>query len=376
MRYVLITGSNGFIGKNLQVVLGRKKGISILTFNRTDNDDKLQEYLIKADVIYHLAGVNRPDKIEEFEVVNNGLTRKIIEIIKDNKKQPLIVMPSSTQASFDSPYGMSKRKAEEALLNYSLQSGGLVYIFRLPGVFGKWCKPNYNSVVATFCYNIAHKLPIMISDPFKEIELVYIGDVISSFLTLMDDNQNIPSNIFLKVEPIFRVTLRDLANTIKSFSEMRNNLLVPDLTDKFSRYLYATYLSYLDPKELSYDLKQLSDQRGSLAEIIKSQHFGQIFISRTQPGITRGKHYHDTKVEKFCVLHGEAIIRFKNIFHNEVITYRVSGKDWKVLDIPPGYIHSIENVGSNEMIVLFWADKIFDPNLSDTYPCEVRDEEA
>jgi UDP-2-acetamido-2,6-beta-L-arabino-hexul-4-ose reductase len=376
MRYVLITGSNGFIGKNLQVVLGRKKGISILTFNRTDNDDKLQEYLIKADVIYHLAGVNRPDKIEEFEVVNNGLTRKIIEILKDNKKQPLIVMSSSTQASLDSPYGMSKRKAEEALLNYSAQSGGLVCIFRLPGVFGKWCKPNYNSVVATFCYNIAHKLPIMISDPFKEIELVYIDDVISSFLTLMDNNQNIPGYIFLEVKPIFRVTLRDLANSIKSFSEMRNNLLVPDLTDKFSRYLYTTYLSYLDPKELSYDLKQYSDQRGSLAEIIKSQHFGQIFISRTQPGITRGSHYHDTKVEKFCVLQGEAIIRFQNIFHNEVITYRVSGKVWKVLDIPPGYIHSIENVGINEMIVLFWADEIFDPNLSDTYPCEVGDEEA
>jgi UDP-2-acetamido-2,6-beta-L-arabino-hexul-4-ose reductase len=284
------------------------------------------------------------------------------------------VLSSSTQATLDNPYGVSKRLAEETVFAFGSETGARVAIFRFPGVFGKWCRPNYNSVVATFCYNIAHDLPITISDPAREIELIYIDDVIAAFIKVMDGQRPSQGDQFCYVEPTFHVTLGNLAETIRSFRESRNTLLFPAIWDRFTRSLYATYVSYLPNNDFGYHLMQRVDQRGELTELFKSFHFGQVFVSRTRPGITRGNHYHDTKVEKFAVLEGEAVIRLRHILGPDVIDYPVSGKNFQVVDIPPGYTHSIENVGQTDLIVLFWADEIFDPSSPDTYPLKVLEE--
>jgi UDP-2-acetamido-2,6-beta-L-arabino-hexul-4-ose reductase len=242
-------------------------------------------------------------------------------------------------------------------------------IYRMPGVFGKWCRPNYNSVVATFCYNIARDLPISISEPARSIELVHVDDVVSRFMQHIEG----PIDGFGHGEmfPVFRVTLGELAERLQSFKTSRMTLEVADTSDSFIRRLFGTYMSYLPPLDLPYPLEKLGDPRGTLAELLKSPHFGQIFISRTHPGVTRGNHYHDLKVEKFCVLEGDAIIRFRPIVGVEITEHRVSGTEFKVVDIPPGYTHSIENIGNTEMIVLFWASEILDRAHPDTYPSEV-----
>jgi UDP-2-acetamido-2,6-beta-L-arabino-hexul-4-ose reductase len=283
----------------------------------------------------------------------------------------MIAISSSIQAELDNPYGLSKRGAEASLLDWSKNSGGRVIIFRLKNVFGKWCRPNYNSVTATFCYNIAHDIPINISDPSRELELVYIDDVVSAFLECLDCSAS-PGSEMREVKTFYRVTLRELAAKVRSFRESRRSLVLPSLDDEFTRRLYATYLSYLEEADFSYLLEQRTDSRGSLAEFIKQTHFGQLFVSRTNPGITRGNHYHHTKTEKFFVLEGEAIIRFRHILNGGIIEHRVSGKDFKVVDIPPGYAHSIENVGESELVTLFWASEIFDSEKADVYPMTVR----
>ena len=283
-------------------------------------------------------------------------------------------------ALLDNPYGVSKRHAEEEVFAFGKKTGAQIAVFRLPGVFGKWCRPNYNSVVATFCHNIAHDLPIAISDPAKEIELVYIDDVVRAFINVMDGMPPVTEGKYCQAKPTYRITLGALAETIRGFRESRVSLTVPDVSDSFVHALYATYISYLPTDAFAYALTQRTDPRGELAELLKSPHIGQIFVSRTRPGITRGHHYHDTKVEKFVVLEGDAVIRFRNIGTEvrgqrseiggqraEVIEYRVKGEEFRVVDIPPGYTHSIENVGQNDLIVLFWADEIFNPDVPDTY---------
>ncbi len=372
MRKVLITGANGFIGKNLIEALQRETGIALMTYDINDSRLTLDGYLREADIIFHLAGVNRPERSEEFYNVNVGLTKEICEFLIRIERAPLIVFSSSTQALLNNPYGESKRQAEEVLKAYAERSGARAYLFRLPGVFGKWCRPNYNSVVATFCYNIAHNLNINISDPNREIELVYIDDVVREFVKVMADDKLRDGNVIWgEVNPTFKVALGQLADKIREFRATRENLTVPDFSDRFTKYLYATYLSYLNGNEFAYEPKPKADERGVLVELLKSKYFGQIFISRTKPGVTRGNHYHNTKTEKFCVIEGEAVLRFRNILSKEVFTYHLSGKDLRVVDIPPGYTHSIENIGQSEMIVLFWACEPFDPAASDTYPAEV-----
>jgi UDP-2-acetamido-2,6-beta-L-arabino-hexul-4-ose reductase len=370
---VLITGSNGFVGKNLRVALSRRQGVEVLCFDADDDPQLLEAQLAKADIIYHLAGVNRPRNVAEFAEGNTGLTQSIISILARHGRTPAIVMTSSTQAESDNPYGRSKKGAEDILFEYGARSGAPVHIYRLTNIFGKWSRPNYNSVVSTFCHNIAHGLEITFSDPANVVELVYIDDVVAEFIAVLSGKRE-ASAACLGVGPTYRLTLAELAERIHRFRDIRATLEIPDLSDDLTRKLHATYLSYLEPTDFSYPLEIKADNRGELAELIKSAQFGQMFVSRTYGGITRGNHYHDTKVEKFCVLQGEAVIRFRHLFSEEVIENKVSGSRWEVVDIPPGYTHHIENLSGGEMIVLFWTNQFFDPEKPDTYFCEVQNE--
>ena len=284
--------------------------------------------------------------------------------------KPAIVVSSSIQATLENPYGISKRLTEREFEAISETLGISVRIFRLPNVFGKWCRPNYNSAVATFCHNIARGLEITISDPARKLELVYIDDVVTEFISQMRAQHSSGAK-FERVLPTFEISLGEVVDRIRSFESSRRDLLVPDMSDELNRRLYATYLSYLDGGNFRYLLARRSDDRGSLAELLKSPHFGQIFVSRTLPGITRGNHYHDTKCEKFVVLEGQAVIRFRHVVTGDLTEYLVSGHEYSVVDIPPGYSHSIENVGDGEMVVLFWASAIFDAAAPDTYSADV-----
>ena len=365
-RCVLVTGASGFVGQNLVTALRRRDDVDLITFDIHDPRSMLDEALLKVDVVYHLAGVNRPENEEEFALGNSGLTMDIVQYLQEHGKAPKIILTSSIQAAHDNPYGRSKKAAEYLLLNYNLSTGALVAIFRLPGVFGKWSRPNYNTVVATFCHNIARGLDICISDPDYEIELVYIDDVVAEFMRHLDDYGK-PERQRYTVPRTFRVTLGDLAERIRQLHAIRESLLIPDLADDFMKCLHATYLSFLPEDDFSYRVKMFTDERGWLFELVKSEHFGQIFVSKTLPGITRGDHYHDTKLEKFCVIQGQGIIRFRHIHSKEILEYPVDDKSISVVDIPPGYTHSIENNGDTEMICLFWANQMFDPEVPDTY---------
>jgi UDP-2-acetamido-2,6-beta-L-arabino-hexul-4-ose reductase len=369
---ILVTGAKGFIGKNLIVALKRRGEFDVIEYDLDSPTGLLEEGLAKSDVIYHLAGVNRPELVTDFTEGNVELTRQVCDALRRLGRTPLLLLSSSTQAALDNPYGLSKRQAEEVVFDFGRETGASVFVFRLPGVFGKWCRPNYNSVVATFCHNIACDLPIAISDPTREIELVYVDDVVRAFIGIMDNRLPVSDLKYCLVEPTYRITPGVLAETIRSFRDGRVSLALPDMSDLFLRALYATYISYLPADAFAYALTQRSDPRGELAELLKSPHFGQIFVSRTRPGITRGHHYHDTKVEKFVVLEGDAVIRFRHILGGDVIEYPVSGREFRVVDIPPGYTHAIENIGQNDMIVLFWADEIFDPDIPDTFGMTVR----
>lgn len=366
MKNVLITGSRGFIGKNLISALSRNTDIAIKTFDIDDDSLLLESHLQQADFVYHLAGVNRPQDPAEFETGNMQSTASLVRILEHSRRSVPVLLTSSIQAETDNPYGRSKKAAENVLIEYNKKTGAPIYLYRLPGVFGKWSRPHYNTVVATFCYNIARGLDISISDPDKEIELAYVDDVVRQFAGHLDEHDNLKKT-FYSLDRTFKVTLGELSARICSIRDMRRTLVVPDLSDDFMRCLHATYLSFLDAGDLSYPLALKTDSRGSLFELIKSEQFGQIFLSRTKTAVIRGNHYHDSKAEKFCVIYGDAVIRFRNILNDNVIEYPVSGNKIEVVDIPPGYTHHIENVGDGEMIVIFWTNQIFNPEHPDTY---------
>ncbi len=369
---ILITGSEGFIGKNLIVRLKQYEKFELYTYDINDTEESLINALKDVDLIYHLAGVNRPEKVEEFYQGNSNLTEFIAgQLIANNKNTP-VILSSTIQAQSDNDYGKSKKLAENVLLDY-IRQGGQAYIYRLSNVFGKWCRPNYNSVVATFCYNIANDLPIKINDPQAVVTLNYIDDIVDEFLLYTEDpisklklNQN-P----LTIEKSYSTTLADLAESLEAFKTVRNTRILPDLNDDYLKKLYSTYLSYVPFKERECKADLKTDERGNLFELIKSPHSGQIFVSKTKPGITRGNHYHHTKVEKFCVISGEASVKLRKIDGSDVEEYIVSGDKPSIIDIPPGYTHNITNTGSSELITLFWANEMFDQVQPDTYFEEV-----
>lgn len=365
MVTVLVTGAHGFVGKNLCAVLRRRDDVALVEFDIDSAPDMLTDGLRQAAVIIHLAGVNRPQTTEEFTTGNAGFTEDICAQLRALGRAPKFVLSSSIQAALDNPYGVSKRSAEEAVAAYCAATGAEGVIYRLKNLFGKWCRPNYNSVTATFCYNIAHNLPVQISDPAREVDLTYIDDVVAAFV-----NELVPGGPgcrFAEALPSRVITLGEMAELITTFHHHRETLRLPDYSDPFTRALYTTYLSYREPEDHAYSLDIKTDNRGSLAEFLKSPPFGQIFVSRTNPGITRGNHYHHTKTEKFMVVQGDGIIRLRHILEDAVIEFRARGEDYRVVDIPPGYTHSIENVGDGEMVTLFWSVEIFDPEKPDTF---------
>lgn len=287
-------------------------------------------------------------------------------MLASSGRKPVLVFSSSIQADLDNPYGASKKAAEEAVEEYQQRTGAPAYVFRLPNVFGKWSRPNYNTVVATFCYNISRGLPVQVSNRANPLKFVYVDDVVRAFLEIAAVLKPESALVRPEVKPVYETTLGDLHDLIASFKENRAKSLLPDLSDPFTKCLHSTYLSFCDMGELACDVDLKTDDRGWLFELVKSPAAGQIFVSRTKPGITRGNHYHDTKVEKFCVIQGEGVIRFRHVLGAEIVEYKVSDQRIQVVDIPPGYTHSIENTGSGEMITLFWANEIFDPRKPDT----------
>ncbi|MCI7254383.1 MAG: NAD-dependent epimerase/dehydratase family protein [Oscillospiraceae bacterium] len=367
---ILITGAGGFVGKNLVATLRTAGYTDLMLFEKDDTPETLADYCRRAAFVVHLAGINRPTDPSEFYTGNAGLTDTLLANLEAAGNTAPVLVTSSTQAELDNDYGKSKRQAEEAIFAHRRRTGATVYVFRMPGVFGKWCRPNYNSVVATFCHNVAHGLPIQVRDSAFSLPLVYIDDVVACILAAFDGDVMMDRSAtpICHMHPIHEVTLGRLAELIQGFAAGRTSLAVPDLAPgSFEKKLYSTYLSYLPSDQFSYPLEMHTDNRGSFTEFLRSPERGQVSINISHPGIVKGNHWHHTKNEKFLVVKGEGVIRFRNIFSKEVIEYHVSGDKLEVVDIPCGYTHNIENVGTEDMVTVMWANEAFDPDHPDTF---------
>lgn len=369
---VLVTGARGFIGKNLISKLNTREGVEVFSFDVDTPLDKLEEYCRDCDFVYNLAGVNRPEHIEEFMEGNFGFATTLTETLKKYGNNCPIMNSSSIQAVLDNPYGKSKKAGEDMMSAYGKEAGASIYIYRFPNVFGKWCRPNYNSAVATFCYNIAHGLPIQVNDRNTVMHLVYIDDVVKELLGALDGHPHINEEGYCYVPVEHEITLGEIVDLLYGFKESRNNLMVPDMTEgSFEKKLYSTYLSYLPEDGFSYPLLMHEDARGSFTEILKSADRGQVSVNISKPGITKGNHWHHTKNEKFVVVSGKGLIRFRKYGSDEVIEYHVSGEKIEVVDIPTGYTHSIVNEGDTDLVTLMWCNECFDPENPDTMYEEV-----
>lgn len=367
---ILITGAGGFVGKNLVATLRTAGYTDLMLFEKDDTPETLADYCRRAAFVVHLAGINRPTDPSEFYTGNAGLTDTLLTDLEAAGNTAPVLVTSSTQAELDNDYGKSKRQAEEAIFAHRRRTGATVYVFRMPGVFGKWCRPNYNSVVATFCHNVAYGLPIQVRDSAFSLPLVYIDDVVACILAAFDGDVMMDRSAtpICHMHPIHEVTLGRLAELIQGFAAGRTSLAVPDLAPgSFEKKLYSTYLSYLPSDQFSYPLEMHTDNRGSFTEFLRSPERGQVSINISHPGIVKGNHWHHTKNEKFLVVKGEGVIRFRNIFSKEVIEYHVSGDKLEVVDIPCGYTHNIENVGTEDMVTVMWANEAFDPDHPDTF---------
>ncbi|NCD08055.1 MAG: capsular polysaccharide biosynthesis protein CapF [Negativicutes bacterium] len=368
---ILVTGAKGFIGKNLIAELRNRNYLEIMEFDVDCSEELLGEYCRNADFIYHLAGINRPKETCEFMTGNFGFTAALLKKLSQYNNKCPIVLTSSTQAALANPYGESKKAGEDLLFEFAQAMGNAVHVYRLPNVFGKWCRPNYNSVVATFCHNIANELPIKVNDPEVLLNMAYIDDVVSELINAMEGMVHTNSDGYCYVPTCYSVKLGDIASLIKGFSNARQKNEIPDMSDGFTRKLYSTYLSYLPPDKLSFPLKMNADIRGSFTEIVHTPDRGQISVNITKPGITKGNHWHQSKTEKFIVVSGNALIQFREVNSSSIIEYHVSGEKITVVDVPPGYTHKLTNEGENELITIIWSNETFDPEHPDTYYLEV-----
>jgi UDP-2-acetamido-2,6-beta-L-arabino-hexul-4-ose reductase len=365
---ILVTGANGFIGKNFVVRLKELVNITVSTFVRGDDAALLPQLVSQVDAVVHLAGENRPEDEASFAQVNAGLTSALCEAIsqtfQSTGRHIPLVLASSIQAEQDNPYGRSKLAAEEFVQMLGKEIGNPCTIFRLPGVFGKWCKPNYNSVVATFCHNIARGLSIKINDPSSSLRLVYVDDVVTALLGALV--APVRGCITANVEPEYTTTLGELSIQIRAFNNCRSTLMSERVGTGLIRALYATYVSYLPNEKFSYAVPQYCDPRGVFVEMLKTPDSGQFSYFTAHPGITRGGHYHHTKTEKFLVIKGEALFRYRHLLTNELVELRTSGNSPQIVDTIPGWTHDITNVGDEEMVVMLWANENFDREKSDT----------
>ena len=378
---VLVTGAKGFVGKNLCLALERLEGVEVFRYDLGNTRAELEEWAGGCDFVFHLAGVNRPKDPAEFAKGNTGFTEELLALLA---RRPVpVLLSSSIQAVLDNDYGKSKAAAEEAVRAYGARTGAPVYVYRLANVFGKWCRPNYNSAVATWCHNIARDLSIQVRDPAATVTLVYIDDVVDHFISCLVGRAPrarrgglgeaaLPED-FLSVEPSYTSTLGEIVELIRSFHDEPRTLDVPDQRDGFAKKLYATYLSYLPEDQFAYPLTMHADNRGSFTEVLHTVERGQVSVNVSHPGITKGQHWHHTKHEKFLVVSGEGAIRFRKMDDPsaQVITYRVSGAKLEVVRIPPGYTHNIENLGTTDMVTVMWANEVFDPQRPDTFREEV-----
>ncbi|CAK8723176.1 MAG: UDP-2-acetamido-2,6-beta-L-arabino-hexul-4-ose reductase [Candidatus Electronema aureum] len=366
---VLITGSNGFIGKNLTVRLGELPGFDTIRFGRSDDLDALRAKIEQADAVVHLAGENRPKDIGEFAKVNTGLTEMLCTAIMTSGRRIPLILASSTQAELDNPYGRSKKAAEQVVERLATETSNPALIYRLPGVFGKWCRPNYNSVVATFCHNIANDFPVQINDPQASLRIVYVDDVISEFLSALPSMQT--GLHWGAIQPEYIITLGELAAQIEAFKRCRTHLVAERVGTGLVRALYSTYVSYLPTDKFVYDLPCHGDKRGVFVEMLKTHDSGQFSFFTAHPGVTRGGHYHHSKTEKFLVIKGAARFGFRHVLTGETCEMFTFGDKPQVVETVPGWTHDITNVGSEEMIVMLWANEMFDRERPDTITCRV-----
>ena len=378
---ILVTGAKGFVGKNLcaelkNIAEGKARNYNIdsdITVFEYDIDTDialLDTYCKDCDFVFHLAGVNRPETEDEFMKGNFGFTSHLLETLKKYNNTCPVMISSSIQAELDNPYGRSKKAGEDLMFSYSEETGAKVLVYRLPNLFGKWCRPNYNSAVATFCNNIARDLPIQVNNREVNMTLVYIDDLVQELISALKGEEN-RVGAFCKVPVEYKITLGEIVDLIYSFKNSREDKYVPDMSDGFTKSLYSTYLSYLPMDKFSYPLKMNVDDRGSFTEILRTADRGQFSVNISKPGITKGNHWHHTKNEKFLVVSGKGVIRFRKPDETQVAEYFVSGEKLEVLDIPVGYTHNIENLGDTDMVTFMWCNECFDPNKPDTFFEEV-----
>lgn len=366
---VLVTGADGFIGKNLCLHLAERDGVELIRFTRDNSLEQLTELAVQADFVVHLAGINRPQDSQEFQQGNAELTQVLCDALQQSGRKTPVIVSSSIQAESDNAYGQSKRAAEQAVLGYRETTGAPVYVYRLPNVFGKWARPNYNSAVATFCHNISQGLPTQINDPAAMIRLVYVDDVIESFLQTMQGNA--PESGFVSIAPEYSISVGALEQQIQAFKDSRDTLITDNVGTGLVRALYSTYVSYLKPEQFSYQVPKYGDQRGVFVEMLKTPEAGQFSFFTAHPGITRGGHYHHSKTEKFLVIKGKACFRFRHMLTDEFYELHTSGEQPEIVETVTGWTHDITNVGDDEMVVMLWANEIFDREKPDTYACPV-----
>lgn len=377
---ILVTGAKGFIGKNLIAQLhniqsgkARNYGLAsadnltVFEYDIDSDPAELEIYCKNADFVFNLAGINRPKDQTEFMKGNFGFASTLLDTLKKYHNTCPVMISSSIQAALHNPYGESKRAGEELMESYSQETGAKVLIYRFPNVFGKWCRPNYNSAIATFCNNIAHNMPIQVNDPNVVMNLVYIDDVVDELIAALQGKEHRKGN-YCEVPVVHTITLGKIVELLYSFKECRNTLDVPNVGDALTKKLFATYLSYLPKEEFSYPLKMNMDNRGSFTEIIRTTDKGQFAVNISKPGITKGQHWHHSKVEKFVVVHGHGLIQQRNVLSDEVINTEVSGDTITVVETIPGYTHNLINLSDTEDLVTFiWCNECFDPSRPDTY---------
>ena len=384
---ILVTGAKGFVGKNLvsqlhNIQFGKAKNypisgeeIKVFEYDVDSDPSELDVYCKQADFVFNLAGVNRPKDPAEFMKGNFGFASTLLDTLRKYNNTCPVMISSSIQAELDNPYGESKRAGENLLFDYAKETGAKVLVYRLPNLFGKWCRPNYNSAVATFCNNIAHDLPIQVNDPSVTMHLVYIDDVVDELIAALSGQEHREGN-FCVVPTVHTITLGGIVDLLYSFKEMPRNLEVPNLGDAFTKKLYSTYLSYLPEGKFSYPLGMHVDARGSFTEIIRTADRGQFSVNISKPGVTKGQHWHHTKNEKFVVVSGHGLIQLRKIGTEEVVNFEVSGDKIEVIEMIPGYTHNIINLSDTEDLVTFmWANEAFDPNRPDTYFEKVENKE-